>query len=82
MTELKPCPFCGGSPRVIVRQQKYLGQYEDGRKELLLGFYVKCNRCHARGGLSCYYTDDREFPLGIGDAIENWNNRKGEENDA
>lgn len=72
---IKQCPFCNGNPRVMVREQWYFGQFEDGRKDKLLCFYVKCNRCHARGGTFTLHTDDTKDELGIEYAIKNWNLR-------
>lgn len=72
---IKQCPFCNGNPKVMVREQRYLGRYENGKKDKLLGFYVKCNRCHARGGLYTLYTDNTKDEHGIRNAIVNWNTR-------
>ena len=75
MIMLKSCPFCNGKPKIMVREQKFLGQYENGKKDKLLGFYVRCNRCYARGGLYTLYTDNPNNELGIKHAIEKWNYR-------
>lgn len=72
---IKQCPFCNGSPRVMVREQRFLGQYENGTKVKQLAFYVKCNRCHSRGGVFTLITDNTKDELGIEYAIENWNLR-------
>ena len=48
MTELKPCPFCGGEKLKI--EHTASSMYKSG----LIGvepytFSVRCNKCHARG---------------------------------
>lgn len=48
-TELKPCPFCGGKPKINARQSKFAGQNHFGNKKLVWTVYIKCNKCHSRG---------------------------------
>ena len=51
-TELKPCPFCGGKPRVLVCDGS--GQYHSnlgtvvyyGRK--MTHLLIMCDKCHIR----------------------------------
>ena len=45
MSELKPCPFCGGEGK---------GVYDDN------GYMVECDKCHADGPFASdrYYKDD------------------------
>ena len=38
MTELKPCPFCGGKANLVVRHNQTL---------TWIRYYVKCERCVA-----------------------------------
>lgn len=47
--KLKPCPFCGGAPKIMARQSRFLGQNCFGNKKLMWTVYVKCNKCHSRG---------------------------------
>ena len=49
MFELKPCPFCGGKPKINARQSKFIGQNCFGNKKLVWTIYIKCNKCHSRG---------------------------------
>lgn len=68
MSELKPCPFCGGEVRMTI----YSG-------EKTTVYYIECEGCKAlmgnprplhsalRGKL--YYDD-------LGELVEAWNNRK------
>lgn len=76
--KLKPCPFCNGTPKLIVKEQRFFGTRNDGTKDILLGFYIRCNRCYARGGVFTLYTNDRSDEIGIDGAIENWNKRTSE----
>ena len=75
MMRVKQCPFCGGNPKIMVREQKYFGQYEDGRKDKLYGFYVKCTRCHARGPLFTMYNVPKDNEYAIAKAKFRWNDR-------
>jgi hypothetical protein len=49
MDELKPCPFCGGKPKINARQSKFIGQNGYGNKKIVWTVYIKCNKCHSRG---------------------------------
>lgn len=49
MVKLKPCPFCGGTPKINARQSKFCGKNNLGNVKLIWTIYVKCNRCHSRG---------------------------------
>ena len=48
-TELKPCPFCGGRPKIMARQREFIGMNHFGNKKLVWSIYIKCNSCHSRG---------------------------------
>lgn len=47
--ELKPCPFCGGRPKVFANKGKYTGSYDAGTKRVVWNIYVRCNYCRSRG---------------------------------
>ena len=49
MTELKPCPFCGGKAKMTKRQIRYFGMNYKGQKKIRMAVQVRCNRCKARG---------------------------------
>ena len=49
MTELKPCPFCGGKAKLSFKDVKYGGTNYRGDKKLKYRFQVICNKCHGRG---------------------------------
>lgn len=49
MTELKPCPFCGGKARMTKRQIRYFGTNYQGEKKIRMAVQVMCSRCKARG---------------------------------
>lgn len=68
MSDLKPCPFCGGEPHVVI--------FKGARTTV---YYIECHGCKAlmgnprplksalRGKL---YFDD------LGELVEAWNSRK------
>ena len=49
MTELKPCPFCGGKAKLSFADVEFGGRNYNGEKKTKYRFMVICNRCHARG---------------------------------
>lgn len=59
MSELKPCPFCGGAAMVIANQYRY-GQ---------TSYCVKCTDIH------CQVTPVTYEHCELKDAIESWNRR-------
>ena len=86
-TELKPCPFCGGTKLKIEGQCKTTS-YSKNRGLDEFRCSVRCNKCHARGGTASGYTRNALYALNeIGKellkhpdqikekAIEAWNKR-------
>lgn len=86
-TELKPCPFCGGTTLKIEGQCKTTS-YSKNRGLDEFRCSVRCNKCHARGGTASGYTRNAFYALNeIGKellkhpdqikekAIEAWNRR-------
>ena len=61
MTELKPCPFCGGEAVVV---EEYLSEEADASADEIT-YFVSCGLCASR--TDNYATKKR--------AIEAWNNR-------
>lgn len=49
MSELKPCPFCGGKAKISWVDVDYGGQSGRGDRKNKYRFQVICNRCHSRG---------------------------------
>lgn len=66
MTELKPCPFCGGKMALVVcREPNYFEGKLNGYQ-----YQVVCDASSGKGcGASCGYQDDLET------AIKEWNRR-------
>ena len=50
MTELKPCPFCGGTKLKIDRKSRLAGRNGLDMRVEMHTYSVRCNHCHARGG--------------------------------
>lgn len=50
MTELKPCPFCGGAKLKIDRKSRLAGWNGLDMRVEMHTYSVRCNTCHARGG--------------------------------
>ena len=63
---------------MISKEHKYLGQNEFGDKLKKLGFYVRCNKCYARGAMFVVTTLDKRDPIGIREASLRWNSRCGD----
>ena len=49
MSELKPCPFCGGKARISFLQTAFAGINGFGDKEIKYRVQIICNKCHSRG---------------------------------
>ncbi len=82
MSELKPCPFCGGKGHISSREIRYIGQNYFGAKKIKIGVQIICGRCKARGGLTTgevIYASHQEQREGLepleNGAIEAWNRR-------
>lgn len=84
VSDLKPCPFCGGNSKVSIRDMIFYGQDIIGNKKIKYGAQVICNRCHARGGIATaiIITDRADTRVEMDKlrerAIELWNRRSGE----
>ena len=68
MTELKPCPFCGGEAEIVNHTTHTI--------PIGLSAYVQCKKCKASGKSfeqGCYNYDIRY----IFKAIDAWNGRGG-----
>ena len=72
MTELRSCPFCGGTKLKLAKKTtKYKGH-------VAYVASIRCNSCHARGGTVTNLT----IPYAVKEdveaiAIERWNRRAG-----
>jgi Lar family restriction alleviation protein len=67
MIQLKPCPFCGGTPRGWCRSAVH-----GPTDELAYNGYVSCTQCTAK------VRSAHQHPVGpeaIADAARNWNRR-------
>ena len=49
-TELKPCPFCGGTKLKLEKKQTKAGYTGIDALVMQETYSVRCNVCHARGG--------------------------------
>lgn len=63
MSKLKPCPFCGGEPRIRH------GKYSTGGGDVIRTVCVYCDNCGCNTEYS-YHGEDK---------IKLWNTRKGGE---
>lgn len=50
MTDLKPCPFCGGTKLKVDRKSRLAGWNGLDMRVEMHTYSVRCNTCHARGG--------------------------------
>ena len=50
MSELKPCPFCGGKGHIKHKCLRFLGKNYIGMVKERRSCYVQCGACKARGG--------------------------------
>ena len=49
MSELKPCPFCGGKARLSFKDAEFGGKNYRGDRKVKYRFQVICNKCYSRG---------------------------------
>lgn len=64
--ELKPCPFCGWDKLKLDKKQRNSN----------VTYSVRCNRCHARGGVGGASAYDYEgLNKAKSEAIRKWNER-------
>ena len=86
MSELKPCPFCGGTSLTVDSKAKEVGSNGLDIPVDNVTFSVRCNKCHARGatagGRVLRYTLGYDIPKWAKEkhklyeqAIEVWNRR-------
>lgn len=52
MAELKPCPFCGGTKLKVESKSVLDGYIDDICRVERMTYSVRCNSCHARGGVA------------------------------
>lgn len=54
-TQIKPCPFCGGTASIWQK-----GFYDKNRKETAWLVFVKCDMCRSTGKM--FVADDEDEP--------------------
>lgn len=74
--ELLKCPFCGSDKLKVEHKNKF----KDIRRNFIrMSFSVRCNSCHARGGIVTrdinYGKEAEEISKAKNEAIEKWNMR-------
>lgn len=67
MIDLKPCPFCGGEAKPLVRKQK-------GKKQVS----IKCKTCNARSGAIVLEVWEESAPT-VYEVARYWNRRADKE---
>lgn len=75
MSELKPCPFCGGEATIEDNGGEYpmfdeYGEFADGAFNEADAFWVECDCCHTMCG----------FSRSEAEAVATWNRRVTDEN--
>lgn len=74
--DLLKCPFCGSDKLKVEHKNKF----KDIRRNFIrMSFSVRCNSCHARGGIVTrdinYGKEVEEISEAKNNAIEKWNMR-------
>ena len=76
MTDLKPCPFCGGEAEIYPEVDRIMGKF----------WYIRCKKCYCRGtgiyesGRKLEPQEEHAAITGAWKkAIEAWNRRAGEQ---
>lgn len=70
MTELKPCPFCGGEAEL---RATWIGKNRDIEKAI--NKYVRCSRCFAQTWQYSTKNGERTGVNAADSAIQAWNSR-------
>ena len=66
MSDLKPCPFCGGEAKDVVK-----------RKRRIFEAFVQCRKCNAKSGVMLTEPFEK-WNRAMEEAIEAWNRRASE----
>jgi hypothetical protein len=76
---LSPCPFCGGPPKVVVRNYRTgaVPEQEDyGQDGVYVEAYVFCHECGAHGSRHVdVIHGSEEWRAARGEAIKGWQQR-------
>lgn len=78
MSELKPCPFCGGNKLKVDSRKNNNTRWINNKMEECHVVTVRCNRCHTRGPTVSVYLGWGQYKAAeiMNDAaIEAWNRR-------
>ena len=73
MSDLKPCPFCGGEAEIRTTYR------ELETHDVPIYSYVRCTKCFAQTYEFPYKNTDRTGTKPVDSAIEAWNRRIGEQ---